>query len=184
MAIMKNKNESSATKGKVHFNLVDAFLVVLVLAILLGTYFRFSIVDKLWAQTQTKEYTVSFSVENIRYTTPSYLNIGDKVYFADGGEFFGTLISESENMSVLSIVPASEYFVDAEGNLIEVFYPDDESRVNAKGRIQCEGYYDENGGFSTGDRKYLAPGQSVTVCTELVTLTVNVISIDLVESEP
>ena len=117
-------------------------------------------------------------VKDIRYTTPTYINVGDEVYFSDSGELFGTVMSESENVSALNIVPSSKYFTDSSGNVVEVFYPDDESRIDAKGRIECQGYYTKDGGFTVDGRKYLAPGQSVEVHTELVTLTVTVTSID------
>ncbi len=177
MAAVKNKNESNK---KAHFNVIDACIIVLIVAIILGIYFRFNIVDKLWEKTQTKEYAVSFSIENIRYTTPSYMNIGDVVYFADSKEEFGTLITASDNVNVLNIVPASEYFPDGEGGVIEVFYPDDETRIDARGRLSCFGYYDENGGFTVGGTHYIAPGQSVNVCTETVTVTMTITNIELI----
>ena len=180
MATVKSKNDSNV---KAHFNVIDACILVLVIAIVLGMYFRFNIVDKLWEKTQTKEYTVSFSIENIRYTTPAYMSIGDSVYFANDKEEFGTLIAASDNVNVLSIVPASEYFPDGEGGIIEVFYPDDETRIDAKGRMSCYGYYDENGGFTVGGSHYIAPGQSVQVYTELVSVTMTITNIELVEAE-
>ena len=38
MATVKNKNDSNK---KVHFNVVDACIIVLIVAIILGMYFRF-----------------------------------------------------------------------------------------------------------------------------------------------
>ena len=61
-----------------------------------------------------------------------------------------------------------------------MFYPSD-TRIDAKGRIECMGYYNGEGGFTVDGRKYLAPGQSVDVKTELVTVTVTITSIDLIK---
>lgn len=176
--MVKKETQTYGAKKNAHFNVIDAVIIVLVVAVLLSIYFRFNIVDSLWAKTQTKEYDVSFTINDIRYTTPTYINIGDEVYFADSGEYFGKLISESENKNALNITPASKYFTDSDGNVVEVFYPDGETRVNAKGRLVCEGYYTEDGGFSVGGKQYLAPGQSLTVCTELVTVTINITGIE------
>ena len=43
------------------------------------------------------------------------------------------------------------------------------------------GYYNDEGGFTVDGRKYLAPGQTVNVQTELVTVTVTITSIDLIQ---
>ncbi len=179
MAKNVNKEGAVATKQKAHFNIIDAAIIILVISVVLGIVFRSHIIDKLWAGSKTDDYVVSFSVDNIRYTTPSYLEVGDEVYFADSGELFGILMSESDNVNALNITPASEYFTDANGNVIEVFYPDEESRVDTKGRIECRGYYDEDGGFSIDGRHYIAPGQSVSVKTELVTFTLRITDIAL-----
>ena len=176
---MKKENVAAATKNKAHFNVIDAIIILLVIAIGAGIFFRSYIVEKLWASSKTDDYVISFSIEDIRYTTPTYMNVGDKVYFSDNGEFFGTLLSESENVNALNITPASKFFTDPAGNVVEVFYPDAESRVDVKGRIHCQGYYGEDGGFSIDGRHYLAPGQSILVNTELVSVTINIMSIEL-----
>ncbi len=176
--MVKKDTQAYGAKKNAHFNVIDAVIIILIIAVLLSIYFRFNVIDSLWAKTQTKEYEVSFTIDDIRYTTPSYIDIGDEVYFADSGEYFGKLISESENKNALSITPASEYFTDSQGNVVEVFYPDGETRVNARGRLVCEGYYTEDGGFSVGGKQYLASGQTLKLRTELVTVTVKITSIE------
>ena len=174
----KNVKATKKDNKKARFNVIDALIILLVLAIAVGMFFRAHIVEKLWADTQSTDYVISFSIDDIRYTTPTYINVGDKVYFADSGELLGEFISESDNVNALNITPASKYFTDSDGNVVEVFYPDGESRVDAKGRIQCKGYYSNDGGFSIDGRNYLAPGQSINVKTELVSVTINIMSID------
>ncbi len=177
---MNKKEFTQGAKRNAHFNVIDALIIILLIAVVLGVYFRFNIVESLTGEEETEVYTVSFSVDNIRYTTPSYVNVGDVVYFGDTGELFGVLISESENQSVLSITPASEIFIDSSGNVKEVFY-DEDTRIDAKGRIECKGLYTEDGGFCVDGTRFLAPGQTVEINTELVTLVITVTSIDKVE---
>ena len=177
---MSKKEFAQSAKRNVHFNVIDALIIILLIAVVLGVYFRFNVVESLKAEEKTEAYTVSFSVENIRYTTPSYVSVGDAVYFADTGEVFGVLISESENQSVLSITPSSEIFIDSAGNVKEVFH-EEETRIDARGRIECRGIYTEEGGFCIDGTRYIAPGQTVEINTELVTLVITVTSIDKVE---
>ena len=166
-------------KRSAHFNVIDAVIIILVIAVALGIYSRFNVIETLWTGNETEKYAVSFSVEDIRSTTASYVDVGDKVYFADDNELFGTLMSESENVNALSITPASKYFTDSKGNVVEVFYPSD-TRIDVKGRIECMGYYNEEGGFCVDGRKYIAPGQTVNVRTELVTVTLTITSIEAI----
>ena len=141
----------------------------------------YHIVDVLTKAQDTKDYVISYSIENIRYTTPNYINVGDEVYFSSNGELLGTLISESENQGALSITPASEYFTNSSGEVVEAFYPNEESRVDAKGRLMCVGTYNEDGGFLLNGDTYIAAGQSINVYTEIVTFVINVTGIELYE---
>ena len=176
----KKENGAVASKRSAHFNVIDAVIIILVIAVAFGIYSRFNVVETLWSKNDTEKYAVSFSVKDIRYTTATYVNVGDKVYFADNGELFGTVMSESENVNALSITPASKHFTDSKGNVVEVFYPGD-TRIDVKGRIECTGYYNDEGGFTVDGRKYLAPGQTVNIQTDLVTVTITVTDIDLIE---
>ena len=95
----------------------------------------------------------------------------------------GTLMSESENQSALNITPASKYFTNSEGKVVEAHYPNEESRVNARGRMLCVGGYNDEGGFCIDGKTYIAAGQTVEVYTEYVTVTVTVTSIELYEEQ-
>ena len=175
------KKDKAARKNRPHFNAIDAMIIILVIVAIVGVYFRYTIVDFLTGDRNVDEYVVSFSIEDIRYTTPNYINVGDNVYFASSGELLGILTSESENnKEPLNITLASEKFTDSDGNIVEVFYPE-ETRVNAKGRILCKGNYSSSGGFSVDGNEYIAAGQSVEVYTEKVTVTLKITSIERYE---
>ncbi len=180
---MVKKEYGQGARKTAHFNVIDALIIVLLIAVVLGIYFRFNIIDKLTQNDNLGSYAVSFSVENIRHTTPTYMNIGDEVYFGDTDEPFGVLISESDNNTALNITPSSKIFVDSSGNVVEVYYSGEEARINAKGRIECKGVYTDEGGFCVDGTRYIAPGQSLEIKTELVTVTVTVTSIDEIVAE-
>ena len=174
----KKKSESARKFPK--FGILDAVILLLLIAAVVGIYFRYNIMDTITKNKNLQEYAVTFSVKEIRYTTPNYVSVGDKVYFADSGDLFGTLLPESDSMSeiALSVTPSSEYFVD-DGQIVEVFYPNNESRVDARGRIQCKGSLADNGGFLLDGSVSLAPGQKVNIRTDSVTISVEILKIEL-----
>ncbi len=167
------KNDAKNTP-KPKFGVIDAVIILLVIVAIAGIYFRHNIIDLISENKKYEKYTVTFSVENIRYTTPNYVNVGDNVYFASNNEFFGTLIAVSENMGALSIAPSSEYFTNSAGEIVEVFYPNNESRINATGKLLCEGRYSTEGGLIINGSTYISAGQSIDVNTEYVTVTLRV----------
>ncbi len=182
---MKNKHmtDTENTKTLPKFKALDAVIILLVILAVVGVYFRYNLLDKLTTNHDLKEYTVSFSVEDIRFTTQNYISVGDQVYYADDGEKLGILIGESEDMAQMafSVVPASEAFIMEDGTVKEVFYPNDESRVDASGRMICVGSYTDDGGFMVAGSRYLSAGQKVAVRTELVSLTIVIQEIQLAE---
>lgn len=170
---MKKRMKNGVKKAP-SFGILDAVIILLVIVAVVGVYFRYNIIGLITSSQGLEDYTVSFTVENIRYTTPEFVNVGDDVYFADDGKYFGTLTNVSENMGALSIIPASEYFTTQSGEVIEVHYPDEQSRVNASGRMECTGRYSENGEFLVDGKAYIACGQYVGITTEYVTVDVRI----------
>lgn len=166
-----------------HFNVLDAVIIILIVAAVVGIYFRHEIIDVLTDDKNTDEYVVSFSIENVRHTTPSYIHVGDNVYFKSDGELMGSLMSASENELSLDIAPALEYFTKSNGEIKAIRYPNEESRIDATGRLLCKGNYDENGGFSIDGDTYIAAGQSIEVYTEKVSFVLKVISIEVYEEQ-
>ena len=171
------KRTKEEKRERPHFNVRDALIIILLIGIVAGVYFRYSIIDLLKTSTADEEYAVSFSIEDIRYTTPSYINVDDEVYFSADGKLMGKIISASENQGALNITPASKNFVTADGQIQEVFYPED-TRVSATGRILCKGSYDSGTGFCIDGKKYVSAGQTIEVYTDFVTLTVTVTAIE------
>ncbi len=180
---MKKDKKPKKQRNAPKFGVLDAVIVLLVIVAVVGVYFRYNIIDLVTGAKNLSEYTVSYSIENIRYTTPNYIDVGDKVYFASDGEQIGTLIAVSENAGALSITPASEYFTDSNGKIVEVMYPDNQSRVDAKGRLVCSGRYSDNGEFLVNGSVFMASGQYVSIKTEYVSLTVRIDEITVYEAE-
>lgn len=177
---MKKTDEKEIKTRKIpKFGVLDAVIVLLVIVAVVGVYFRYNIVELISNTKNLGDYTVSFSIENIRYTTPNFVDVGDNVYFASDDEDFGTLINVSENMGALNITPASEMFTNSTGEIVEVFYPNSESRIDASGRLSCKGRYSDDGAFLVNGSTYIASGQYVNVKTEFITVTIRIDDITL-----
>ena len=179
-------NGNEKNKKQYRIKALDVVVVLLILLSVFGIYFRFNLMDKLSIGRNLKEYTVSFEIKDIRYTTEAYMEVGDKVYFYDDGEEFGTLIkaskdaSDEEKKALRGVNAAKTVMVeDANGKTkaVEVFYPDD-SRKDAYGRMLCKGTYSDENGFLVDGTKYIAPGSVLKIKTELVTVDVIIISIE------
>ena len=171
----KQRNKKDKTQRTTpRFRALDAVIILLVLTAVLGVYLRYNQLDLLTSKQNQKDYVISFSVKDIRYTTPEYyVSVGDMVYFADDGEEMGTLLSAADGLNIaLSYRPATKTFLTEDGTVREVQYPNNESRVDANGRMLCRGSYTEDGGFLMNGSRYLSAGQTVSVRTERVTITV------------
>jgi hypothetical protein len=182
--IKKQKRERKTPGLKI----MDAIIILLVLIAIVGVYFRYHSLSFFDKRLNMKEYTVSFSIDNIKNSTPKHLKVGDSVYFSDSGELLGTLLPESDSMEniALKCSPASEYFINDSGTMIEVNYPQDpndpeSSRVRAEGKLSCMGLYTENGAFLVDGSVYLAAGENIQIQTESVTLTIMIRDISLAQ---
>lgn len=165
------------------FHILDAVIIILVIAIIAGVYFRYSVVDMLGNLKNQSDANVTFLVENIKDTTELYIKIDDAVYFKADGNKFGTVMEIAENSDrPLNITPASETFfvkdgVTENGTSITVNYPS-ETRINAEGKIRCKGVFAPDGSFMLNGSTYLCAGQKYVVCTEKVTLEITVIGVE------
>lgn len=177
----KNRVNDAENSGAVRFKALDVVIIVLILAAVVGVYFRYNILDTLTGNKNQKDYVVSFDITDVQYKTENYINIGDIVFLANGEEL-GTLISASEDAkNALIVGPALITFVPKEENrAVEVTYPEN-TRINASGRMVCRGTYTEDGGFLLKGTEHLAIGEKLSVKTALVSVEITVTNIDLAE---
>ena len=174
-------NKKEDEKKLPRFGVLDAVIIILVIAAVCGIYFRYNIMDTIAAKRNIKEYAIEFSIDNINATTTRFIQENDEVRFASDNTRFGTIVKDSQGNSdnVLSITPASEIFTD-NGQAFQVFYPEN-TRVNATGVMHCEGAYSDNGIFLVNGSRSLASGEKINVYTDEVTVTLSILSITPVE---
>ncbi len=179
---MKNKeNRNDANSPLPKFGVLDAVIIILVVAAICGIYFRYNIMDAISARRNIRDYDIEFSIDNINFTTTGFLNENDQIRFASDGTVLGVLIKDSDGMSenILSITPASETFSD-NGQVIEVYYPEG-TRVDVRGTLRCSGTYSDEGIFLVNGSTSLSSGELINVRTDEVSVALRVLSISVFE---
>ena len=180
---MKKKiiNDGESSAKAVKFKALDIVILVLILAAVVGVYFRYNILDTLTGSKNLKDYVISFDINDIQYKTEDYINVGDKVYY-NNGEELGTLIEADKNVTqALTVKSASVIYVpDGATKAEELFYPEN-TRIDAKGRMKAQGSYSTDGGFLHNGRTPISIGDKISVTTELVTVQITVTDIALGE---
>ncbi len=176
---IKNKEEKSRRFPK--FYVLDVVIVLLIVSVLLGIYFRYSVFDMFGNSKNQVEVEVSFSIKNINYTTGMHIDIDDSVYFKSDGSTFGVIMANTEN----SQRPLHEFFaeqtVNKDGEIVTITYPPN-TRIDADGKIKCKGIFAKDGSFMLNGNKFIAAGQTETVCTERVTVAITIT--DITEISP
>ena len=169
---------------KVRFNILDAVILLLIILCVVGFFFRYTISESLGFETELQDYRVRFEVSGERATLPSQLFKGDVLYTTDGtaaGTLMGVAEFSSENTIMAGnqtlLTRPTEIYVSDKGVPIFVSYPEG-SLIDAEGAFKCEGGYNSDGYFLLGGERYLAVGQTLTLYTDRVKLTITVTEIE------
>ncbi len=156
-------------KAKRRFNIIDAFIIILVLLCALGIYFRGQITEWIGVEKNVEEYQLSFKVSEIRYTSGKYFYTGSKIYLDNGDINMGTIEGNC------TILPAEVYVTGSDGEPVLSNYPKD-TCIDVLGKIKCEGL-EKNGRFYLNGNYSLAPGSSVSVHTETIDFVMTITEI-------
>lgn len=145
------------------FNIIDLVIVVLILAVIAGVCIRYFSTQDVDEVDNSESATVSFLVQDIRYTSADYFVGGDNVYVDDDGTYLG------EFMKGFTITPAEKYITDVNGKTVKVNYPEN-TRIDVRGQILSEGTW-KDGSFMVGGNMYIAAGKKMKICTPHITVT-------------
>ena len=85
---MKTTNEAAQKRRSPRVSVLDAVIILLVIIAVVGVYFRYNIIGFISGAQNLDDYAISYSIKNIRYTTPSYINGGNGVHHI-GEDAFG-----------------------------------------------------------------------------------------------
>ena len=167
----KQKIKSAPSAEKVRkfprFGILDAVIILLVISVVVGIVFRYNLFKTFTELKDLNEFAISFSVKNIESTTQYEIDIGDGVYFKDSGEHLGKIMKSSDaSGEALNISPSTQTFIE-NGSAITVAYPIN-TRIDATGRIKCEGKLSSDGTFLLNGSDYLSAGQTYVICTQQI----------------
>jgi hypothetical protein len=165
------------------FGVLDAVIILLVIAIVAGIYFRYSFFDTLNSMKNMKECYVTFKTDKITTNVSREMYDGDAIYFKSDGSSFGTLAVKSEEITmVIQEQPATSTVFKDGKTYADVQYPQgmDGSLIYGIGTIKCNCAVSENGSYLLNGTTYISPGQTYTVCTEKVTVNIMITDIEVV----
>lgn len=165
------------------FGVLDAVIILLVVAIVVGIYFRYSFFDTLNSVKNMKECYVTFKTDKITTNVSREMYDGDTIYFKADGSSFGTLAVKSEEITmVIQEQPATSTVFKDGNTYADVQYPQgmDGSLIYGIGTIKCNCAISENGSYLLNGTTYISPGQTYTVCTEKVTVNIMITDIEVV----
>ncbi len=182
--VKEQNGEKKRSFPKIH--VLDVVIVVLIIATVVGVYFRYNVFDTIGNLQNQNEAQITFVAKGIDFSPNNFIQPGDSVYFKNDGKNFGTMMASTETSQVAFITtPASESFITPDGKHITVPYPLDNAllaKTNAEGKIKCSGTFSEDGSFLLGGSTYIAAGGIYVICTEKVTLEITINSIEKIDS--
>lgn len=165
---------SSGNKtNKLRFSVIDAVILIVILAIIASMALRFTTDLRLF-DYDTEKYNVTVKACGIRYTSIDMISSEEKVFLADG-ELLGSL------MHAPTVTPMLSYTVTSSGEMVAVYYPDN-TLVDIMLEIECD-LIDENGSVMTKNGVHIAPGVVVEARTPAVDLTFEIVSVEKILSE-
>lgn len=173
MEAQKTKKRSNA-----RFNIMDFLIILIVLLCVFSLVARYTtVLNKLGITEHLEQYEISFTVTDLRYTTPNFFRIDDAVYLRDGDHtYVGKLLSREIGSTDALTITLSSRYVQSETGFVSAYYAEN-TLVDVAGRILCEGSVSSDGYFMVNGNTYLSEGQTVSVCTDLVSFEMTITGI-------
>lgn len=168
------EKKSNKNPRRIRFNLVDLVLIIAVLACVTGVYLRYNVSEQFGVNHELNTFTLSFEINNIRYTSADAFPEGDAFYLKSPDKLLGTLLS------IDSTSPTEVVYTDDKGNYKTAYYPED-TRIDLTGRLQTTGIMTESG-FLLDGNTFLAPGQTYAVQTPRIDISVTITAIEEAEA--
>ena len=160
---MAGKNNS-----KIRFGLLDAVVLIVVLALALALVFRYT-ADKRLFVYDTETYTVTVKACGLQYTTANMLSANEDVYLKDGKQL-GVFIHTP------TVTPMLSYSATSAGDIIAAYYPDN-TLIDIVTDIECD-LIVSDGMIMTKSGVHIAVGAVVELHTDTVDLMVEITSVE------
>ncbi len=161
---------SNENGKKRRFNVVDAVIILLIIACVAGVAYRTFTLKSV--DDNALEYKLYFEIEDIGSESVNYFKIGDAFRTGSGTTVLGTLESFSVNGSAVGAYNDSGK---------PVYYPADDvlggyARINVGGCISVMGEMTSRG-LLVGGALYISPNCTLELVSEHISVTVKVTNI-------
>ena len=163
---------SSKNSSKIRFGLLDAVVLIVVVAIVGALVFRYTTDKNLFAYN-TEKYSVTIKSCGLQYTTVNMIDSTARVYLEDG-KLLGSIVHAP------TVTPMLSYSTTSSGDVIAAYYPDN-TLVDIVTDIECE-LIVKDGLIMTKSGVHIAVGSVLAIHTETVDLTVEITSVEKVLS--
>ena len=157
----------NADKTKRKFNLVDFIIVIAVIGCIAGVAVRYDFASKLGMNSSNDEVEISFLVMGIRNSSYEAFHVGDEFYWKQNSMRVGELVELGD------LQQAESYILD-ENNQYKISY--NEQRCDVRGKILAKGKMTSDG-FMLAGTQFLAPGKSMLVESQYVSVTLTITDI-------
>lgn len=159
---------SAKNNSKVRFGILDAVVLIAVVALVAALVFRYT-ADKNLFVYNTEKYTVTVKACGLQYTTVNMIGSDDAVYLEDGKQI-GSFAHAP------TVTPMLSYSTASSGDIIPAYYPDN-TLVDILTDIECD-LIVKDGMTMTKNGVHIAVGTVIRIHTETVDLTVEVTSVE------
>lgn len=170
----ENKNLKSNEARRGRFNVMDAFIILVVLVCIVSFVYRLNLIDGIGVSNTNEEYSLYFEIEDIRNTSTNSLIPGDTVRLVETDEKMGRFDEIVQNIPALAT-----YTEDGRG----IYYPPeneenkyDETRYYVTGYISVSGRMTDTG-FLLNGNTYIAPNSTLLIVTEHIQVSIKVVNI-------
>lgn len=167
----------SSSKNTKKFNVIDAIIIIIVIACIAGVFFRLFI-NK--SNASSEQYTVIFTASGLTRDEIGMVYVDTEIYVTENGlrKVIGVVADNNiESVSDIFRIERDSLLVkDENGNYTEAYYPED-TKYTIEGKLSVSGSYVIDEGFSTASGVKLSPGMMIVVHTETADLEITVIEI-------
>lgn len=155
---------------KFRFNIIDAVIIITVIAVIAGLVLRAGLSGQINAEKQ--EAKITFIATNIHSEiAASTLLDGDEFYSETYECKFGTICDRDK----FEITPAEQHNESASGELVVSTL---EHRSDVRGYLTAEGYFDEDNGFLLGGKNQIFPGGNYEIYSQNRRLYILIVDIE------
>lgn len=153
-------------KVRRRFNIIDLFIILAVVAVIVGVALRFNLADKIGVKSNRDTVTVSFIITDIKESSADALVIGD-TFFIDANKIeLGELISKKPTY-------AEAFIENDDGVLVKTA---NENKYDVRGEIRATGRIKDDG-FMLGGTQFIAANKILYVYSQHIMVTMTITGI-------